>query len=717
MFRGMHGNGETRPGGVSRTDKSWPLRAPSRVLSALCTVGAATLLATAAPASAETCPNAQFRTGLSAALPDCRAYELVTPPFKEGALATLQETFAIPAFYRIAGSGSRVDLYSLGNFGDAKGAGFSDHYQLTRTPTGWSETNIDPPATQFAFSEALVATPELEETLFEVARAETAAESAKESSFPKELIVREGDGALRMLGIFGSYEGASEKFAHIVYLNEGVLREYAHSGATTPIAVGSTVGGGIFDDISDSGSVVFFTDGSGVIDAQVDESETLPISEPSAVDCSACNTSAGVRAAAKFFYATPNGSQVFFETSQPLLGSDASNNVYEYDFAGPAASSENPNGKIDEISAGQWSAGGAQVQGLATVSKDGSHVYYVAKGALSGATNSQGQAPTEGSDNLYVFLRDAQYPTGHTSFIATLSPEDSSEWEKSRNTPNRAATTPDGRFLVFTSHADLTPDDTSTAQQVFEYDAQTATLVRVSIGEVGFNNDGNTDQFGALIPTAPIEGTGQPGQHTGELALSNDGSEVVFESADGLTPRALNGLTENYEYERAPGVFESVHYHPRNVYEYHDGHVYLISDGEDTTATAERSAVRLDGISPSGTDIFFETASQLVAQDTDTQADVYDARVGGGFAAPVSLLPSCSGDACQGTLSAPPVLLSPGSEFQSGSIPPPEGNNGFAPMAKPKAKTKACRRGFTRKHGKCVKNKTKRAKRSTRGRK
>ena len=64
--------------------------------------------------------------------------------------------------------------------------------------------------------------------------------------------------------------------------------------------------------------------------------------------------------------------------------------------------------------------------------------------------------------------------------------------------------TPDGQFLVFTSSADLTPGDTSTAQQVFEYDAQTGELVRVSIGQNGFNDNGNTDTFGAEIPRGEL---------------------------------------------------------------------------------------------------------------------------------------------------------------------------------------------------------------------
>jgi hypothetical protein len=341
-------------------------------------------------------------------------------------------------------------------------------------------------------------------------------------------------------------------------------------------------------------------------------------------------------------------------------------------------------------------------------------VYYVAQGKLEGASNGQGVEPIEDHNNLYVY--DTQ--TGTTAFIGTLAPtlaeapstaskvgESPGSEEKTLQEFMRLSTiTPDGRFLVFTSIEDLTPGDTSTARQVFEYDAETGELVRVSIGQNGFNDNGNTAIFNARPPR---QDAGWP------LAVSNDGAYVVFQSADGLTPGALNRDRGEFTRENINGELVKEPYYANNAYEYHDGNVYLISDGRDASyssiglSTAE-SSVQVRGISPSGDDIFFETADRLVPQDLDTEIDLYDARIDGGFPAPVSLLPSCSGDACQGQLSPSPTLLSPGSESQAGATPPlvtPAPAHTLA--AKPKPKAKACKKGYVKKKTKCVKVKTK----------
>ena len=96
------------------------------------------------------------------------------------------------------------------------------------------------------------------------------------------------------------------------------------------------------------------------------------------------------------------------------------------------------------------------------LSPDGSHAYFVAQGVLSATANEYGQLPQAGGDNLYVYQRDGAFPDGHLAFIATLPGRPSTD-DNNWNTGGRANVTSDGRFLVFTSHADLTPDDSRAA--------------------------------------------------------------------------------------------------------------------------------------------------------------------------------------------------------------------------------------------------------------
>src|ERR1019366_7389838 len=97
-----------------------------------------------------------------------------------------------------------------------------------------------------------------------------------------------------------------------------------------------------------------------------------------------------------------------------------------------------------------------------------------------------------------------------------------------------------------------------------------------------------------------------------------------------------------------------------DVYLWHNGEVNLISDGNDNSG-----GVVYAGMSGTGSDIFFATPTQLVAQDTDTLGDIYDARIGGGFPAPTPES-SCAGEACQGSASSSPAFGAPGSRSFTG---------------------------------------------------
>ena len=114
------------------------------------------------------------------------------------------------------------------------------------------------------------------------------------------------------------------------------------------------------------------------------------------------------------------------------------------------------------------------------------------------------------------------------------------------------------------------------------------------------------------------------------------------------------------------------------------------------------------------------TADQLVPKDTDTQVDIYDARIcepeNGNpcITEPPPPLPPCDGESCHGIPEPTPSLLAPGSAAFKGEA------NVAAQSPSPSVKTvtkKAvkCRKGFVKNtKNKCVRKKTKkRAKKSS----
>jgi hypothetical protein len=451
-----------------------------------------------------------------------------------------------------------------------------------------------------------------------------------------------------------------------------------------------------------------------------------------------------MRSEGDFAGASEDGSRVFFTTLQPLVNADNNSglDLYEAQLTGPSVT------RLTQVSHDPHGAEAAEVQGVVRVAENGSRVYFVAKGLLTEGKNAEGYEPEKGAYNLYVYNTESAKTTFVATLLTAAdesviegeeeaeqkqigqeaerieepfllraaeagakAEEAESKGEQARALEEReregrltsegqalgrafraetegtrgptgtlrqdklvwdtrdarpAQATPDGRFLVFVTSAHLTgPEDTSKVAQLFEYDAQTERLVRVSVGHDGYNANGNTAR-GAYAPHI-----GEPGYSGGALAtaaatglaLSNDGSRVFFESRDSLTPQAVVGA--------------------ESVYEYHGGNVYLISDGRATTTAEGEPSVKLVGTDGSGQDVFFTTAEALLPQDGDTQIDIYDAREGGGFPASPSPAP-CSGDACHGSLSTPPVLPSLG-----GSAAIPGGGNLTPVVVTPRPPTRA----------------------------
>lgn len=659
------------------------------ILLIVCMLTMSPMLSTFGVASADVagCPGGRS-VGAVTYLFDCRAYELVSPAYKEGSPVEIQG---------VSQDGSRMLAISYGSFSDPEDVTpIGAEYSIARGSEGWGTTSLDAPFSEFSLYSTVGLSPDFQSTLV---FAGTSAQSFEEEAYlglPDGLLAPVGPRKPPAGAKFAlTFIGASENLRRVLFFlasrranseeesslwpgdktADGRLPslyeyEYAGEEAKEPRLVGITnmgvpksveeghlvsdcgtvlgsmpaFGGDTYNAVSASGATVFFTAAACGSGPPVDEvyvrfagtpaipAHTVAISEPITSDCRECKTEISNRAEAQFRGASVDGSKVFFTTEQHLLPSATGTGpyLYEYDFNGPEGK------KVTLVSGGD--AAGPRVRGVARVSEDGSHVYFVAEGVLSGE-NGEHKSPVEDRDNLYFFERDAAHPQGRIAFVAKLSEEDVADWSPRDERPVQA--TPDGRFLVFQSTADLTSDqgDMEEAGQVFEYDADTEALVRVSRGQGGYNEDGNSREYSATIPVQRYERevVGGLGRFT-HLAISADGSRVFFSSMDALVKQALSGVT--------------------SVYEYHDGQVGLISDGHDTGMPEGRPAVELIGTDESGQDVFFTTVDRLVPQDTDDQVDVYDARIEGGFAPPSAPAP-CLDDSCQNALASSPLLLVP----------------------------------------------------------
>lgn len=101
-----------------------------------------------AQAPGECGANEAFRTGASALLPDCRAYEMVSPLEKEsGDVIALGEfTTRLPAtLSESSSSGSKLSYGSYRAFGDAESAPYTTQYVAERGQEGWQSHAITPP--------------------------------------------------------------------------------------------------------------------------------------------------------------------------------------------------------------------------------------------------------------------------------------------------------------------------------------------------------------------------------------------------------------------------------------------------------------------------------------------------------------------------------------------------------------------------------------------
>lgn len=202
--------------------------------------------------------------------------------------------------------------------------------------------------------------------------------------------------------------------------------------------------------------------------------------------------------------ASADGSVVFFSDSQQLTAdaSPSGRDLYrcELSLSSPAAGCTD----LVNISAPLEGSGeSAQMQGIAAgIGDDGSTVYFVAKGVLDTSPNEGGEVAKAGKFNLYVWEKGSG-----VRFIAILSIEDNNAWGNNRGLTDSlsSAASPGGRYLSFMSRRPLDGEDNLDAergeplQQVFRYDAVSDRLDCLSCSPSGAAPQGEEANLRRLV--------------------------------------------------------------------------------------------------------------------------------------------------------------------------------------------------------------------------
>ncbi len=282
------------------------------------------------------------------------------------------------------------------------------------------------------------------------------------------------------------------------------------------------------------------------------------------------------------------------------------------------------------------------------VSPDLSHVYFTSTEELV-----PGQPSLNGDGtNLYVWA------DGGIDYVAPVDGPLNETFGTSN--PNSAITTPDGDTLVFRSNQPgVTPDRSSgncatlaetpvRCYQFYRYTHSTGTLECITCDRAGQQFPQPKSEFALFSPEAVSESFFWA-RALAASPLSDDGRTFVFSSDRAYVARDIN--------------------RSRDIYEWRDGRLRLVTDGVSeypSRPDTDFNTPRLIGLSGDGTDLFFTLGARVTGHEIENSAQLFDARVGGGFPPPPTPPAACVEDACQGPLDVPPGLSSSGSSTLQG---------------------------------------------------
>jgi hypothetical protein len=691
------------------------------------------------------CTNTEYRTGLSAFLPDCRAYELVTPAQM---LSTSAGLLSLGTFTSVSGS-RFFNSWFVAPRGAGAGESVSfkamvprvDNHRFraqraagTHPEAGWAS---EPYGVTFAQGggddgEPGGVSPDQRYSLLEVLAHETPTELAfpvgtyirvpagqanqECTPEPEAFALADPEGKFELVGCgdLDTVRKAEGRFVstggtHVIFTSDeeleassppaGVEAIYDREAGKVGAEVVSTKPGGspfgageeprYLASTEDGEAVVFSVDGDLYVHRG---GETTQVAD-------APNTYAGI---------SEDGRRVFFmdESFNPAGIEDVPppSGLFACDAEGGNCAGPLQDQEPIEI---------ASQSDFVNVSADGSNVFFTSEDTepsedMELGKNENGEEAETGEPNLFVWDGAA------TRFVAILDPQDLESFRKGAGDenvenqedlfqwtnviPGQLATdsglyeagraysptrsTPDGEVLVFQSHARLTGYDNEGKGEIYRYAPAAASGSRLVCVSCDPSGAPHDSIADALFDTVVL---GAINSSTMIPNVTDDGKRVFFESREPLLPEDANEANDVYEWKAlgttGPGG---------DICERPGGCLALISSGQGEAQSY------FFGMSADGEDAFFVTQEKLVGADVLASTSIYDARVLGGIPDP-PLAEGCQGDACQGQGSPPPALPAPASTG-AGTTESPQGRP-------------ACAKGKHRVKGRCVRKKHSKPKR------
>ncbi len=637
------------------------------------------------------CPNESLRFGPSAALPDCRAYELVTPPDSNGRSVEGISSFRFLASgglfptELITPSGESVAFMSFnGPLGEVDGlTGTLDVTETQRTANGWQITRRFSPGG----GEAVAPIPGgiSPDHLYAFTNVAPVFKPG-DSSGTLSGGTLAGDGQAEYLGNpDGSYElvgigsQGTEPMAqgryisangeHVIFSTgrpeSGSYRCF-QPGASCPVrqleANAPPEGtGAIYDREADGPTkVVSLLPG--------DDDPTPDAGEEAAYQgVSKEGSTVAFKIGGALYVRVPDaedGHTLKVADGTTVYAGLSDDGHYLFYVAGGEKGVIH---RFDTATKADVEINSATEGEVVNVSTDGSHVYFISESQIGG----QGGA---GQPNLYVWRG------GVVAYVTTVAPSDLvktsnfgteeddftvgipalTNWTDWAVTPKRngeqgpgaesSRTTPDGKVLIFESRAKLTAYENAGNTEIYRWDDEAKILVCVSCNNrVGSASADARLQLLTLLPPPNVIRN-----------LSDDGSRVFFETPEALLAEDVDSVNDIYQWRPEQGG---------------GGALSLISSGKSSAEVPPLAPEPLYqpkpnvifAITPSGSDVVFLSQDELVpGTGAGGTPAIYDARVGGGFPVPVPLRQCVEEECHPSTAAASPRLQDPRSESTGG---------------------------------------------------